>query len=211
MANSLRKIRAWPATFRGMSAIFKPLPTAGRGIRGAEDGGGQRPAGPRVERPRQRDLGIELDAGPIGIDPNRGPQLLHDRRPPDVVGHQHRGPPWPETWIHSLPCPPCWRRRGPVGGQSASIGRRHQPSVQEVVGPSKSCRQDGCPAGTTYPWSAVCACRRMRDEGWRMKARTVVRRAPRTRGRLVCAFGAGGPWAAAGLGSVSKISSANRL
>ena len=47
-------------------------------------------AASRVERSRQRDLGKELNAGPIGADPNRGPQFVDDPRPPDVVGNQHR-------------------------------------------------------------------------------------------------------------------------
>ncbi len=82
-------MRTWPASIRGKLTISSCC---------------QRPAvvyavpktlvvsgfcGSRVERSRQRDLGIELDAGPIGADPNRGPQFVDDPRPPDVVGNQH--------------------------------------------------------------------------------------------------------------------------
>ena len=84
-------MRTWPATIRGKStissccqrpavvyAVPKTLVVSGF-VRCS-----------RVERSRQRDLGKELNAGPIGKDPNRGPQLVDDPRPPDVVGNQHR-------------------------------------------------------------------------------------------------------------------------
>ena len=195
MANWLRKMRTWRGHHPRKVDNLKLLPTAGRGVRGAEDIGGQRLSGPRVERSRQRDLGKELNAGPIGVDPNRGPQFVDHPGPPDVVGNQHaccrlgRPPGAIRSLVRRAP------RRGPVGGRPASIGHRRRPrSRRSLVLRSLVAMTAALPDGP-----ATLPCALPLSEGGRARTHRCPSRAP-TDGRSVAAsrLGAGGPCAAEG-------------
>ena len=188
MANWLRKMRTWPATIRGkltissccqrpgvVYAVPKTLVVSGF------------PA-PRVERARQRDLGKELNAGPIGVDPDRGPQFVDDPRPSDVVGNQHRAAALADdlqpfaalSAVRPAANPLVGDQR--VLGVAAGFGPGGRRSF-EVLPPRRLPGRNGSAQGD--------------DAGLRSHARPAG-----------ASRGAGSPCAAEWLGSTSKISSA---